>query len=114
MFTGYLLGAPMIHGIHGHGLRALGSLGIRLGLPTAGLLVGALIACTGHYCVGNSNELNLPEASPVPIYLGLGLGGLGAIAIDAFHSAYDEPESPSGARFLLIPTGQGLALAGRF
>ena len=36
----YVLGAPTVHGLHGHGLKALGSLAMRIGGPAAIGLLG--------------------------------------------------------------------------
>lgn len=37
---GFLAGAPVIHGLHGHGEKALGSALLRIGLPAAGGVLG--------------------------------------------------------------------------
>jgi len=37
---GYLGGGPLVHGAHGHVGKALGSAGLRFGLPVAGILLG--------------------------------------------------------------------------
>lgn len=39
----YLLGGPIVHTLHGEYKRAAASLGLRVGLPIAGLLVGDLV-----------------------------------------------------------------------
>jgi hypothetical protein len=39
--AGLVLSGPIVHGLNGHGGRALGSLGLRVAFPTAGLMLGA-------------------------------------------------------------------------
>jgi hypothetical protein len=104
---GFLLAGPIAHWSRGNAGRGFGSLGMRIGLPLAGALLGAVVACAGHYCFGNSNEQQLPEASSVPPIVGVSLGVLGAAAIDAFVLAVDEPVT-------IVPAGRGVALRMRF
>lgn len=51
---GYFGASPMVHAMHGNHGRALGSLGLRIGLPTAGVLVGMAVAAPR--CARESQE----------------------------------------------------------
>lgn len=42
--AGYVLGAPIVHLAHGNGGRAAASLGLRVGVPALGALIGFAIA----------------------------------------------------------------------
>ncbi|HET7500094.1 MAG TPA: hypothetical protein VFK02_03800 [Kofleriaceae bacterium] len=46
----YLLGGPIIHGMHGEGGRAAGSLALRVGLPVLGALAGRKLLRPGSGC----------------------------------------------------------------
>jgi len=82
---GYVIAAPAIHFAHGNPGRAMGSLGIRVGLPL--VLGGATYeasACSGEFCAVGA------------VFFGT-LGALGAMAIDAAVFAY-EPASGDARR----------------
>jgi len=68
----YLLGSPIIHGVHGQPARAGGSLALRLALPFFGAVVGA----AADRCDG------CDEGPIAGIFLGFGAGILGAMIID--------------------------------
>lgn len=82
---GYLLGAPIVHLANGHvGIAGLDLL-LRVGLPAG----GAMLACLGDRCQGDLGGL----AAAV----GLGIGALGAIAIDGAVLAREETaRTPKG------------------
>jgi hypothetical protein len=77
---GYFLAPPIIHGAHGRWGIAAGSLGLRVGLPVLGGLLGAAADddCRGEICV------------PVISALGITLGALGAVALDASLLSFEE------------------------
>ena len=60
-FGGYFLGGPIVHLGYGQPLRALGSFGLRVGLPVAGVLLAppcetgsAEFICGGLYALGGA------------------------------------------------------------
>lgn len=109
---GLVLGAPAVHLSHGHGGRALGSLGLRVAAPTVVGLValaacsnddeeGAAFGCLGHFAMGFT-------------------AGAGAAMIIDLVRATDEIEASPPAAPALAPVlavseaGAQLGLAGRF
>lgn len=76
----YLGASPLIHSSHGPSWRVLGSLGLRLGLPTAGLFIGFVAA---RRCAFNSGGCD-------GALVGAGLGILSAMAIDAALLAHED------------------------
>jgi hypothetical protein len=90
----YGLGAPAVHFVHRNPGRALGSFGIRLGMPIAGAFAGASLAsgCDGFLC----------EASGAALGLLIGVGG--AVAIDAAVLAREtKPKHRDQRAGLLVP-----------
>lgn len=86
----YATGTPGVHFAHGHGGRALGSLGLRILLPMAGALILNQPHSTceaGPFCVGGTRA----SASALA-------GALLAIALDAVM-AWDPP---LGARLVAL------------
>jgi hypothetical protein len=71
---GYFLAPPVIHAVHGRWGMTFASLGIRLGLPTVGVLLGA--AADQDECGG---DLCLPVGAAIGFIIGIG----GAVTIDA-------------------------------
>lgn len=68
---GYLVASPIIHGAHGNGGAALGSLGLRAGLPAVGTLAGIFIgAGSGH---GESGMYSAAVGGVSGFVLGVGL-----------------------------------------
>ena len=106
---GYLLGGPIIHGRHHGWGRALASVGLRLGLPLAGLLLGL--------STGSSDGWPAFGAGAV----GAGVGVVAAIAVDATWAYDDAPAPRSPPRPLAfspaLSLGRGggaIGLQGRF
>lgn len=111
---GYLLGPPFVHAAHGHAGKTFASFGLRVALPLAGGFVGCAAEgdSSGEYgCLGGAA-------------VGLGLGIIGAIILDAAVIANEDvpretPRRPE-ARLRLFPrltlTGQRgeLGVLGRF
>ena len=81
--VGYILGAPVVHWMHGRIGPGFGSLGLRVGLPLAGLFWGAIL---GSAVDSHRGELFNDGA-------GIGfLAGMGsAILLDAALLAYEKP-----------------------
>ncbi len=101
----YLLGAPLIHAANGHGLRAIGSLALRVGLPALGAYVGV------HLQGREDCNQCIDTASPVAgLVLGIGLGGLTALIVDYGVLARPQPVK-RGWGPVAAPTGGG-AIAG--
>ncbi len=78
---GYFLAPPFIHGAHGRWGIFAASLGLRVGMPVVGGLLGAAAQgdCRGDLCI------------PVGAAIGVAIGVLGAVALDAALLSY-EPE----------------------
>lgn len=109
-YTVSLLGAPWVHVARGHGLRALGSFGMRgIGAP-AGTLFGLLGYCSAtggaEGCIGDGAAYG---------FLG---GSLLAAAVDIGFLAWDEPRPgapaarPPAAAPYVAPLQGGGAAAG--
>ena len=77
---GYFLAPPFIHGAHGRWGMFAASLGLRVVMPVVGGLLGAAVEggdCGGDICV------------PVGAALGVAVGALGAVALDASLLSYE-------------------------
>ncbi len=117
-FATYLVGAPVIHWVHGNGGKGWGSLGLRAGLPIGGAIAGALIGAAA--CGSSSNS---EEFVPCPAaFAGVGVlaGAVAAPILDAAVLAR-EPVTPApgprlqAATFVPSAVGGGtLVLAGWF
>ncbi len=84
----YGFGAPAVHAAHGHAGKALGSLGLRLGLPIGFAMIGGTIA---GGCSASSEGCNSLTAAAVGLFLGMGA----AIALDsAVLAREDVPREP--------------------
>jgi hypothetical protein len=115
----FYLGAPVIHAAHDHWDRALGSLGLRIGIPILTTIAGVAIGS------GSPNDCDCFGLSPgqsIGLFVGFTLGALGAMAIDDFVLAYDDPPKPSSSQssFFIAPTvsplrnGASLGVVGMF
>jgi hypothetical protein len=80
----YLVGGPVVHLAHGRPGAALGSAGLRVGLP----LVGGLISLAA-YCGDGGGEL-----CGLAVLPGAVVGALGAIAIDASLLSWEKEPPP--------------------
>lgn len=76
---GYFLAPPIIHGAHGRWAMFAASLGLRVVMPVVGGLLGAAAEgdCGGDLCI------------PVGAAIGVAVGVLGAIALDASLLSYE-------------------------
>ena len=79
---GYFLAPPFIHGAHGRWTMFAASLGLRVGMPVVGGLLGAAAQgdCGGDLCI------------PVGAAIGVAVGVLGAVALDASLLSYETVE----------------------
>ena len=98
--AGYAAGAPTLHFINHHPLGALGSIGLRLALPTLGAAIGAGAA----NCSADHQEGSLCPLSQ--LVLGVGVGALAAIALDASVLAWTRAPEHADATTL---SGLGIA-----
>ena len=91
---GYLFGSPLVHALHGHTKRALGSFAMRLGVPLA--LGGITWAVEDHEdCTGKENTFCGFGEGIVPVFVGM-LGAGAVMLVDDFGLAYDEkPVGPT-------------------
>lgn len=95
----YLASGPTFHLIHGQPGHALGSLGLRGGLP----ILGALAWRSTVTCPAPGEEYG--NCGLGPIVLGFAAGAVAAMALDATLLAWDRPEreTPKQARLGLAP-----------
>jgi len=84
----YVVGGPIVHAAHGHGGKVGLDLGIRLGAPTAGAFTGAGLACAAGGCRGTYGALGAVAGG----LLGIGIGAITAIVIDAAVIAREPAE----------------------
>jgi hypothetical protein len=89
---GYLFATPIVHWAHGNVGTGFASLGVRILAPA----VGAVGGCAAGGCEGRGNYSGAA--------VGLAIGCLGAIALDAFVFAYEEEPSASVPRVQWRPT----------
>jgi len=82
--AGYLVGAPIVHAAHDRWGAAAASLGLRVALPIAGAYAGVALANCGNSQRASEDWCGLGEA-----VLGLGVGMLAAIVIDAAVLGYE-------------------------
>jgi hypothetical protein len=93
-FGGYLLGAPIVHATHDRWGIAAASLGLRVALPVAGAIAGLKFAnCAPQMANTEGGDwCGVGEA-----IVGVGLGMLTAIAIDAAVFSYEPASAASAA-----------------
>lgn len=84
--VGYMAGGPTTHWLHGRRWQALGSFGMRGGLPVVGGLIG-LNAATCPPPTGDYGNCGLPE-----LLLGAAAGAVVAMALDASLFAWETPK----------------------
>ena len=88
----YALGGPVTHVLHGQKLRGAASLGLRVGAPLLGGLLGA--GAGGGPCV-DTDAKNSCAAAGVYGALGAAVGALTAMVIDDGVLAYDDRATPT-------------------
>jgi hypothetical protein len=93
-WSGYLVVSPLIHFAHGEPLNGLGSIGLRLGVPAAGGLIGAIVPyeCSTLLC----------DLEPVVIGILIGMGT--AVALDAAFLGYRRNDHAASTTPRLTPT----------
>ena len=109
---GYVFGGPGVHWWHGRQSRGFGSLGLRLGSPLAGALLGAPIgAALYHETPGCGCQL---IGAIDGALIGGGVGVLVAMITDAAWLGHDSPPASDAPRAAVMFTGKTLALYTRF
>lgn len=84
---GMLLGGPIVHAAHGHWGRAGASLGLRVGGPFLGAILGGALGAGGKSGKGALDGI-------VYAIVGAGLGYVAAAAFDIAYLAYEDvPEA---------------------
>lgn len=83
----YLLGAPIVHFANRQFMGGLKSLGVRVGLPMLGAVVGNLVGPKDAVACDVGGSCPDPEDSTIGLVVGAGFGALAAIAIDARYFA---------------------------
>ena len=83
--AGYFLAPPFIHGGHGRWGMFGASLGLRVVMP----VVGGLLGSVGQDC---GNDICIPVGAAI----GVAIGALGAVAIDASLLSYERVETDTG------------------
>jgi hypothetical protein len=93
----YAVCSPAVHYAHGGRGQAGGALGLRIGLPVAGALVGSkLESCPQHEDAGFCGT---------GLFVGLGVGIVSAIALDVALLAYEDVSpKPSSSAWTVSPT----------
>jgi hypothetical protein len=102
--AGYVLGGPIIHGVHGSMGKAAASFGINLLSP-------ALLGLIGY---GLGGDEGLDAFGGVAI--GASVGVLGALLVDSLVLAYEPMTAPEGSSFHIgLSVGlNGLTVVGQF
>jgi hypothetical protein len=120
----YVLGTPIVHWSRGHVGKGFGSLGMRVGGPLAGGLVGVGLAWLSGAKFGSFDS---PGTGDLIVQSGVVLGMIAPIVIDAAFLAREEvpvrdrvarPAVRKGVEVsggpVLLRGGGGLSLAGTF
>lgn len=110
----YLFAAPIVHAMHARGGRALGSLALRVAMPFIGALAGAALA--GHRTCAQ-DEFDCDDEGPfVGALLGLGVGGISAMIVDAAFITQPVPRSNPGwtPQLSITPQRTTFGVAARF
>jgi hypothetical protein len=113
--VGFAVGGPTFHLIHREPWRALGSLGLRIGLPVLGGAVGAGLIANCSQTAGDHGNCGLGE-----LIVGVAAGVVAASLIDGLALAHESPTSSPHLRISLTPfisadgTTRELRLRGSF
>ncbi len=104
----YLVASPVIHAAHDRGGAAIGAVGLRVFAPLSLGLLGVLVGGAGS---GSRSNWGAPLVGGV---IGLGLGVLTAMVIDAAALARKASPTVQGAAALSVGTELYLPLGGTF
>lgn len=113
----YILGGPIMHGLHNEGGRMGVSLALRLGLPILLAYGGASLAQANNHCRPDDDDCDSGALGGA--ILGFGLGVATAMVIDTAVIARPiEVRRPPGAtwapQIAVTPQRVGLGVIGRF
>jgi hypothetical protein len=102
----YFLGGPVVHWAHGHGAKGAIDLGIRLGAPVVGALLGLGIGgLADHGHTISSDGGGATDGAIVGAVLGAFIGLVGAITVDAAVLANEDvPATSPHARAKTAPS----------
>ena len=89
----WTLNGPVVHGIHGHPIRALVSIPVRVGIPLGCVVLGALLSQATAGVPSGDQEQD-PLAWVGGAVLGGVVGVLGAVVIDDVVLPWDEAPAP--------------------
>jgi hypothetical protein len=112
---GFAVGGPALHLVHREPWRALGSFGLRAGLPILGGAIGTGIVATCPPAEGDYGNCGAPE-----LIIGMAAGVVAASLIDGLALARESSKSAPGLRLSLLPfisrdgTTRELRLSGSF
>lgn len=112
--TGYALGGPVIHALHGNNGTAVASLGLRLGLPLAGGLMGGVVYDYEH----EEEDFDVLEYLAVGVVLGTATAALVDWAVLGWTD--EHAPRPAEPKYVLVPqvavgeNGMSLGVLGRF
>ena len=113
--VGFAVGGPAFHLIHREPWRALGSFGLRAGLPVLGGAIGIGLVATCPPAEGDYGNCGLGE-----LIIGAATGVVAASLIDGLALARESPKSSPNLRISLTPfispdgTTRELRLRGSF
>lgn len=98
----FVLATPIIHMAHGNIGKGFGSMGMRVGLPAAGALIGVIagaVVAGSNKSSSDSFGRNVGDAVGTGALVGSLLGGAGCVVIDAAALAYtnEKIEGPATA-----------------
>jgi hypothetical protein len=96
--VGFAVGGPAIHLVHREPWRALGSFGLRVGLPVLGGAIGTGLIATCPPAEGDYGNCGIAE-----LLLGAAAGVLAASLIDGLALARESPPSSPNLRLSLSP-----------
>lgn len=91
----FVAGPPTVHLFHREPGKALGSLGLRIGLPVIGALVGERLRPSDVECESyKSDGVGCPRRLSTGPLVGAGIGAAAAIALDALLLARTRVSEP--------------------
>ena len=96
--VGFAVGGPTFHLIHREPWRALGSFGLRTGLPVLGGAIGIGLVASCPPAGGDYGNCGLAE-----LIVGAAMGVIAASLIDGLALAHESREEPNNLRFSLTP-----------
>lgn len=80
---GYVLGGPIVHWANGEVGRGFGSLGLRLGAPVVGGMVGGLLGAVTVGSRDGNDDIDSIYGFLAGAVLGVGAGAITAVAVDS-------------------------------